>query len=87
MKSDAELLAELKMLLTKKIDDPGLYVKEVKGKALKQEFGKLVRHMRQDDKLWEWEWWGAIEPRHCYSMGWCVVRNGEPIAFHCHSSS
>ena len=87
MKTDTELLAELKALLTVKIDNPEEYVKTVRGKSLKHEFGKLVRQMVAGDELWEWEWWGPMEPRNSYSLGWCVVRKGEPVVSHCHSDS
>ena len=87
MKTEAEHLAELKGLLTQRIADPPTYVKTVKGKPLKHEFGKLFRLMQDGDEIWEWEWWGSSGPRHSYSFGWCVVRNGEAIASHCHSFS
>lgn len=87
MKTEAEHLAELKGLLTQRITDPTAYVATVKGKPLKHEFGKLVRLMKEGDEIWEWEWRGRSGPRNGYSFGWCVVRNGEAIASHCHSYS
>jgi hypothetical protein len=87
MKTEAEHLADLKALLTQRIEDPAAYVATVKGKPLKQHFQKLIRMMQQGDELWEWEWWGTAGPTSSYSFGWCVVRRGEAIASHCHSSS
>jgi len=87
MKTQDEMLAEVKDLLTHRIEVPADYIKTVRGKKLRQEFGKLLRLMDDEDELWEWEWWGPTEPRNSYALGWCVLRNGVPIASHCHSES
>jgi hypothetical protein len=87
MKSEDEMLAELKDLLTHRIEVPADYVRGVRGKKLKQEFGKLVRLMGTEDELWEWKWWGPVEPRNRYAFGWCVLRDGVPIASYTHSES
>lgn len=85
--TEAEHLESLATLLTKRIVDPASYVPTIRGKFLKNEFRKLMRRTLDGDELWEWEWWGAVEPRNRYSMGWCVVRNGHAIASFCHSDS
>ena len=52
MKSEDEMLAELEDLLTHRIEVPADYVRGVRGKKLKQEFGKLVRLLNTEDELW-----------------------------------
>ena len=87
METQDEMLSEVKDLLTHRIEVPADYIKTVRGKKLRQEFAKLLRLMDDEDELWEWEWWGPTEPRNSYARGWGVLRNGVPIASHCHSDS
>lgn len=87
MKTEAELLAELKGLLKLRVDDPGSYAKTLRGKPLRHEFGKLVRMAQPGDELWEYEWYGPEGPWNRYDFGWCLVRGGDPIAYYSHSSS
>ena len=62
--------------LKKQILDPENYLKEVRGKKLKHQFNKIVRHMQSEDELWEYHWSKEIGSRFCYEYGWCIVRNG-----------
>jgi hypothetical protein len=62
--------------LKKQVDDPESYVKDVRGKKLKEQFRKIVRHMQAGDQLWEYHWSEERGPRFCYGYGWCIVRNG-----------
>lgn len=85
--TETEHLESLVALLTTQVLDPVAYITTIRGKSLKREFEKLMRLVRDGDELWEWEWWGPVEPRNRYSMGWCVVRDGRATASFCHSHS
>lgn len=67
-------------LLTVKIEDGDAYLLQVRGKALKAQFKRLLRAMTAGDELWEWSWSAERGGRFSYSYGWCVMRNGEVIA-------
>ena len=87
MLSEDESLKLVSPSITTRIEDPTTYLGSIRGKALKQEFKKLIRGVQHGDELWEWEWWGPTEPRNRYSLGWCIIRNGEAVASYCHSYS
>ena len=87
MHTETEHLEFVAAHLSKEIEDPKVYLKSVRGKFLKQEFKKLLRHMQPTDQIWEREWFGPTEPRNSYSLGWCIVRNGSAIESHCRSFS
>jgi hypothetical protein len=80
MLSDAEALLLLKDCLTERIDDVVTFGRSVEGKALRKEYRRLAATMQQGDELWNYYW--SQERPHMlnYEYGWCVVRNGVPIA-------
>jgi len=87
MLTEEEYLEKITGLLTKQVTDFATYIRSVRGKALKQDFTKLVRLMNDGDELWEWEWYAKVGERDCYSLGWCILRESRAVAYHCHSSS
>ncbi len=79
-------MLDLVSFLKKRIEDTDLYLREVSGKALKNQFKKLVRRMKENDELWEYHGSADVGQRYCYEYGWCIIRNGvvvEKEVIHC----
>lgn len=70
----------LRSSLTKRVEDIEGYLAQVRGKALKAQFKRLVRSMSEGDQMWEYSWSEEQGPRFCYEYGWCVVRGQEIVA-------
>lgn len=86
MTAATELALDLVNFRTKRIDDKESYLSTVRGKNLKSQFKKIVRHMQEHDELWEYHWSADVAERVSYEDGWCIVRNGivvEKEIIHC----
>lgn len=76
MTAATELALDVMDFRTNRIDDKESYLSTVRGKSLKSQFKKIVRHMQEHDELWEYYWSADIAERVSYEDGWCIVRNG-----------